>query len=790
MNSLKLLNIALFYFCLPNLLSGLTNENVTKPSFNLYFIILVIIIIILLLLILLKKNKNKDLNDQLISNTNLISASKDLLCILSPNWTFIQVNPAFGKVLEYDKFESIGKNFIEFIDPDEKESYYLIKNNLKNQERYSFEIKMQTKSTTYKWISWYCFLDPNTKNIYASGRDKTNEKKVFLQLEQSEERARKQFKSVPVPTYTWKRQGDNYILIDYNDMVYKMTEGKVNQLLGINASDLLKNNYQVLRDMDYCYITRKPVQKEIEFFVEDNNEKRFYISSYAFVPPDSVMIHLEDITQRKLIETELRDNEEKYRALFNSTTDAIVLVDLNGKIADCNIATSKLFLYSTDEIKNKEISSLFNTDYIKPSDNPNINEVEELIIQLFGMDVVDGFVEVNCLKKNNSKFPAEMQAQFFRFKDNRMVLLYIRDITERKEMELALKDSSSRLKVAFENLPFDFWITDYKLTFLMQSKNSHELWGNLISYNLDSAPLPDVVKKQLLSDCPKALAGDPIIHVVSYNEEGVNKTFHQMLVPVYSDNKLSGLLGVNMDITENRRKEEELKKYSNDLERMNQELKSFAYIVSHDLKAPLRAITTLVEWIVTDYDSKIDDEGKNILSLLTNRTKRMHDLIDGILKYSRVGRLDVPVEEFSLYDLVNNICNMLVVPDNVQVIIQKELPVICSGKVYIEQIFQNLISNALKFMDKPQGLIEIGFTEIDNFYRIYIKDNGPGIEEKYFDKIFQIFQTLKPRDEFESTGVGLSIVKKIVENYNGKIWVESSLNQGSCFYFTLPKEDK
>jgi light-regulated signal transduction histidine kinase (bacteriophytochrome) len=166
----------------------------------------------------------------------------------------------------------------------------------------------------------------------------------------------------------------------------------------------------------------------------------------------------------------------------------------------------------------------------------------------------------------------------------------------------------------------------------------------------------------------------------------------------------------------------------------------------------------------------------------------MHDLIDGILKYSRVGRLDVPVEKFSLYELVNNICNMLVVPDNVKITIQKDLPSVQSGKIYIEQVFQNLISNSLKFMDKENGHIEIGFIETGNFYRLHVKDNGPGIEDKYFDKIFQIFQTLKPRDEFESTGVGLSIVKKIIENYGGNIWVESQINNGTTFFFTLPKK--
>lgn len=755
--------------------------------YTIAFITISTLVITLLVIIFIIKNKEKILLLQMQSNNNLFSASKDILCIFTPHWTFLQVNPSFEKILAYDRFEMLHKNIVEIIPQDEKDKFNHVKSTISTKERNSFDMKLISKNGEEKWISWYCFYDKDTMKIYAAGRDVTNENMFLQQLQQSEERARKQFKSIPIPTYTWKRQGDDFILLDYNDMVYQLTEGKVQDLVGIKASDLLKNNYQVLRDMDYCYISRKPVLKEIEFFVEDSHEKKFYITSYAFVPPDSVMIHMDDITNKKITETELKDNEQKYRALFNSSTDAILLIDLNGKIIDCNLATKDLFQYSLDEIKQKEVSSLFKADQHKMIENSIISGVEELIIHLFGMDVVDGFVEVECIKKNNTKFQAETQAQFFKFKDNRIVLLYIRDITERKVMERALKESSARLKTAFENFPSDFWITDNNLQILMQSRNSIELWGNLTNTHIHEANLPDEVKNQWIKDCQLGLKGEPVIHEVHYENNPKNKIFHQMIVPIINDTVIDGLLGLNMDITEGRLKEEELRKYSADLEKVNQELKSFAYIVSHDLKAPLRAITTIVEWLVADYNEKFDDEGRNILSLLNNRTKRMHDLIDGILLYSRVGRMDVPIEEIPVSHLIKNICTMLIIPNHIKVYIQEDMPTIFAAKVYIEQIFQNLISNAVKFLDKENGLIEINCKEESDHYIFSVKDNGPGIDEKYYSKIFEIFQTLHPRDEIESTGVGLSIVKKIVDNYGGKIWLESKISLGSCFYFTFPK---
>lgn len=721
---------------------------------------------------------------------NLIRVSKDVLSIWSVNWTLVQFNSAFERILDCEREFLLNKNFIELIDPEEKEKFVLMRNNLKTQKSVSFEIKMLSKGNQNKWISWYCYFDEDTMSIYAAGRDITNENLFLEQLQQSEEKARKQFKSIPVPTYTWKRSGEDYILTDYNDLVYQITDGKVKNTLGIKASELLKDNYQVLRDMDFCYISRKPIQKEIEFFVEESKEKKYYITSYAYVPPDSVMIHMEDTTFKKTLELELRNNEQKYRALFNSSSDAILLVDLSGRIIDCNSACHTMFDYDIDELKEKWIHQLFDVghnDNDENEDEPVVSEIEELIIRLFGMEVVDGFVEVNCKKNYDLVFSAETQAQFITIKNTKMVLLFIRDIRDRKKMERTLKEREARLRTAFENLPLDFWITDDHLVFNMQSNQSIELWGNLINQSIEGIDIPVSIRNQWLEVCQKAFKGDIIIQDVCHQINDQLKTFIQIVAPIQSENNITGLLGANIDITDKKKQEEELKKYSLDLEKVNQELKSFAYIVSHDLKAPLRAINTLVEWLTTDYKDAFDDEGRNMLDLLTNRTKRMHDLIDGILKYSRVGRMDVPLENVFIYELVQTVVNMLVIPENIDVVIDPQLPIVKIPRIYMEQVFQNLISNAVKFMDKEEGKIQIGYNDLPGYFEFFVQDNGPGIEEKYFDKIFQIFQTLQPKDTYESTGIGLSIVKKIVENYGGSVRVESEPGHGTTFFLALPK---
>ena len=166
----------------------------------------------------------------------------------------------------------------------------------------------------------------------------------------------------------------------------------------------------------------------------------------------------------------------------------------------------------------------------------------------------------------------------------------------------------------------------------------------------------------------------------------------------------------------------------------------------------------------------------------------MYKLIDGILEYSKVGRVKEKEVDVDLNQLVPEIIDMIDVPENITITIENELPVIKCEQTRITQVFQNLLSNAVKYMDKPQGQIRISCVQEDGFWKFSVADNGPGIEEKNFEKIFQIFQTLSPRDEVESTGVGLTVVKKIVEIYGGKIWVESKVGEGSTFFFTLPKQ--
>lgn len=247
----------------------------------------------------------------------------------------------------------------------------------------------------------------------------------------------------------------------------------------------------------------------------------------------------------------------------------------------------------------------------------------------------------------------------------------------------------------------------------------------------------------------------------------------------------SFVLSSIVDITKSIEVRKELKEYAADLESANKELDQFAYIVSHDLKAPLLSISTLATFLAEDYQDKLDEDGKEQLSLLQNRVNRMGDIISGILDYSRVGRAKQEKVSVNFKELVRSIVD-LIVPSSFDVTLKGEFPTLSIEKVLIAQIFQNLISNAVKYNDKEDGKITISVTEEANSWKFSVADNGPGIEEQYFGRIFEIFQTLQSRDTIDSTGIGLSIIKKTIDYWGGKVWVESEMGTGSIFYFTIP----
>ncbi|WP_344786070.1 sensor histidine kinase [Postechiella marina] len=218
----------------------------------------------------------------------------------------------------------------------------------------------------------------------------------------------------------------------------------------------------------------------------------------------------------------------------------------------------------------------------------------------------------------------------------------------------------------------------------------------------------------------------------------------------------------------------------------NEELSDYAHMVSHDLKSPLRNIDTLTSWLKEDYESKLDDKGKQTIKLIRNNVQKMEDLVVGILEYSTINKGDANTYDVKVASVLDDVLKTVSIPENIKVNVKDNLPTIKADKSRVHQLFQNLINNAVAFNDKENGNIEIGHQELDDVWQFYVKDNGIGIDKVYFNKIFKTFERLD--NTSTSAGIGLSIVKKIVDYYEGKVWLESTINEGTTFFFTIKKK--
>lgn len=481
--------------------------------------------------------------------------------------------------------------------------------------------------------------------------------------------------------------------------------------------------------------------------------------------------------------------DERCFWLLEAAPDATLIVDAAGRIFYSNSHVDELFGYSSEELRGQPIECLipqrfrqeFSAHRQKYSANPQRRPMGSGL-PLFGQ------------RKDGSEIAVDIGLSPLETAAGSMTMATIRDMTWRKNAaeELRQKAYLEHVVAGVNDVVWSISASGDRVLFV------NPAWERVFGHSHSEAQHNPVLWLQTIHPEDRALAQaslatlladgqwDHEYRIVRPDGEVRWISDHAVLVRDAQGMPLR-IDGIGRDITRRKLAEESQAALVHELQSANEELKNFAYVVSHDLKAPLRAIGSLAEWIATDYADKFDEEGREHLRLLVGRARRMDALIDGILQYSRVGQAHEERTEVDLDALMHEVIDSLVPPPHIRITIDTSLPTVRVERTRIQQVFQNLLSNAIKYIDKPQGEIHVGCIAEGKTWKFYVRDNGPGIEQRHFERIFQLFQTLMPRDRVESTGVGLALVKKIIELHDGRVWLESKVGEGSTFFFTLPR---
>ena len=386
----------------------------------------------------------------------------------------------------------------------------------------------------------------------------------------------------------------------------------------------------------------------------------------------------------------------------------------------------------------------------------------------------------------------------------------IQDITERKNGEELLRQSEINLRAIFENTDTGFYLLDKEANIIAFNKIVNE-FANL-SFGFELQEKQNLIKlfaperqQQFADIFSETIKGTNITYEINYPQiEGTIIWYSVSGNQVHNSNgKVVGVCVAVNNITERKLAElqlqenekaitnlnENLKKQAEELAVSNEDLERYAYVTSHDLQEPLRMVTSFLQLLQKKYDQQLDDTAQKYINFAVDGAARMKTLIFDLLEFSRISSVEQQHTIINLNDVVAKTRQVLKAPiDESQATINVPfLPQVCGNESQLLQLFQNLIGNAIKYKSNLKPVIEIGYTETPGEWQFYVQDNGIGIDKKFFEKIFIIFQRLHNKKEYEGTGIGLAICKKIVELHGGKIWVESSKEHGSKFYFTILK---
>jgi len=492
-----------------------------------------------------------------------------------------------------------------------------------------------------------------------------------------------------------------------------------------------------------------------------------------------------DITERKRAEEALRESQERFRTLYENSTVGLYRTTPDGRIHLANPALVRMLGYSSfDDLSTRNLEKNgFEPSYPRTQFVENIEKDGE----------VKG-LESAWKRKDGTIIFVRESARAIR--DSQAKTLYydgtVEDITERKQAEEKLRESDQQYQTIGETIPYGVWLTDAIGYCTYVSKSFLEL------VDMTMEQVQEFGWLHLLPPEDVEPTKEHWLHCVQTGEyferehrfrtqDGSYRNILAIGRPIKDDTgKIAKWVGLNLDITERKKTEEEIRK-------KNAELKAFVDMLSHDLKNPVVSIQGFCSLLMKNHIKDLNEKALFYIQRMQANASLMTNLLGDLVELSRIGRIEDKKTKISIQEVIKSVwagASTSLATQNVEFVSPENLPQLFYSEKRLYQIFYNLLSNALKFRDEERKTkVEIGHQEDKDNYIFFVRDNGIGIEQKYHNKIFDSFSQLK-ETKSEGTGMGLAIVKKIVEANQGKVWVESRKGAGSTFYFTIPKNVK
>ena len=485
-----------------------------------------------------------------------------------------------------------------------------------------------------------------------------------------------------------------------------------------------------------------------------------------------------DITKRKQAEEALRQSQNNFAKAFDINPTALVITrNADGVFLNINNAYTAIMGYERSDIIDHKV--------IDFPIYPDLEVRDKLLNSYAEQGRVTNF-ELTVRDKGQNLHDILVSLEPIVYNNEDCILSAFVDITGLKQAQKDLRASQELLQSVIDNTPALVYSLDLEGRFLLINRPLEKLFGHtnaeMIGHSRAEFIEPELAEQHRINDLEIFRSGEPKIFEEENMEPDGRHVYLTTKFPLRDANgNIYAVCGISTDMTERKLIEEELI-------RSNAELEQFAYIASHDLQEPLRAVAGMVQLLQKRYEGQLDERADEYIKHAVDAAARMQSLIQALLSYSRAQRDNQPMEQVdagtSLQLALKNLDTSI--RDNHAVITADALPRVHANPAQLTQLFQNLIGNAIKFRRDVEPQIHISATKLTDAWQFSVRDNGIGIEPQYFERIFMIFQRLHTQREFSGTGIGLALCKKIIERHGGRIWVESEPEHGSVFHFTLP----